>query len=428
MPPLVLPVFGKAMETALTKMRGRATQQLLTTLENAPDKARGLLVSFASGAYTDGSLAGFYVHGSYLGAKPSDLKQGRLKGWIDRGEQFGEFAVGRLEDMLNTGSNFPLTRWAGIVGEAGVWRGQDESGLELGKEYEVEWKTWVRVWGRSEHRSWHDRLEGVTIPVDDYFVLPGGRNAGQKVYGPRDWDKLANVGEWINCGHALTFSKTATGKDLQRTREARVNQGQLETLYQPTGTPTVPTSDTNELQWSQAKPGDVGRNVVAENLELATRAWKDLGVTARVDPNRWKAITGVAAQDTRRVLRRDIPVFYDQATDTLLLNQHSGLWAAPEKFARDAELGGDSLPWITQHERNHALTFRSNRALSLKLKNARLQKAFRADVQAQIGWYATTNMLEFFAEAYAGSKTGKVYSGRVKEVFESLLKSFGNLP
>lgn len=414
------------MEKALEKMRGRSTAKLLSTLEKTPKAARGLLVTFASGAYTDGSLAGFYVHGSYLGAKDKDLTQGRLKNWIDRGQNFGEFAVGRLEELVDTGSSFPLTRWAGLVGEAGVWRGQDDSALELGREYEVEWKTWVRVWARSEHRGWHDTLEGLTIPVDDFFSLPGGKNAGAKVYGPRDWDKLPRVGEWVNCGHALTFSKTATAADIRRNRTARVNTGELETLYAPTGTPAVPDARMDQFQWSQAKPGDLTRDPVGENLELATRAWKQLGVTARVDPIRWREVVGVPPQENR-----DRPVFYDVDTDSLLLNQHSGLWSAPESFARK-QLGygaEDNPAWIIWHEHSHALAYRANaRIAKAYLKTGQRFRPFENKAFAEVSPYAIQNRLEFFAEAYAGFKTGKRYTGQVKRVFEAMLALFEATP
>lgn len=100
--------------------------------------------------------------------------------------------------------------FARITSTVTTWAGQDDHARRIQELAQLEWKEWVRVWPRDTHRDHHDAMEGTTIPVDEKFVIPFGPNAGARVYGPRAWDDLPSVGEWINCGHALRFHEVAT--------------------------------------------------------------------------------------------------------------------------------------------------------------------------------------------------------------------------
>lgn len=63
-------------------------------------------------------------------------------------------------------------------------------------------KTWVRMGSVREPRP-HSSLEGVTIPIDAMFTLPGG----ERVNGPRDGNVGDWAAEWMNCGHGLIYSR-----------------------------------------------------------------------------------------------------------------------------------------------------------------------------------------------------------------------------
>jgi hypothetical protein len=182
---------------------------------------------------------------------------------------FGELAVTRYDRLLEAGSRFPLDHWAGIVGEAGAWRGMDEAALELGREFEVEWKTWVRAWPRNEKRGWHGVLEGMTIPVNDLFVLPGGPRAGTRVFGPRDWDAVPDVREHVNCGHALAYSKIATTNDLRKLRVGLYSPASATPLVRAEQSPNV---DESRLPLNRQVPNDmILRGSTPEQVMSAVR-------------------------------------------------------------------------------------------------------------------------------------------------------------
>ena len=66
-----------------------------------------------------------------------------------------------------------------------AWEGADDGGEDVADEVGAEWKEWVRTLIRRDIRDHHAQLEGVIIPRDQLFFLPGGPNVGASVDGPR---------------------------------------------------------------------------------------------------------------------------------------------------------------------------------------------------------------------------------------------------
>lgn len=204
----------------------RLAQALLT--EATDDAIRAIAAS-----YLEGGRAAFAAYSA-------DLQLGRTiprelaATWAAASVEYGARLVDTLQTTL--GNRGEVTRlfirsYADLTVQQSLWRGTDQTGQELGTLAEVQWKTWVRSFPRKEHRDHHDMLEGVKIPVDDLFRLPGGPNVGARVYGPRAWDRVSDPGEWMNCGHALRFSKTATREEVAGTRrKAREVYGSLKPI------------------------------------------------------------------------------------------------------------------------------------------------------------------------------------------------------
>lgn len=212
--------LGSALDRVLPKVRRDILERLLPALLAQPAAARPLLAQVMAGAYATGVQTGWVVHGSLLGGVPSTLTGQTAREWRDRAYEHGEFIANRFGNLLQAEPTVAqLRQHAAVAGESSVWKGQDEIAEEVAALVEAEYKVWVRAWPRKEQRDWHDALEGVTIPEDHKFTLPGGPNAGAQVYGPRDWEAVPKPGEHLNCGHALRYQRGATAEDLEQTRK-----------------------------------------------------------------------------------------------------------------------------------------------------------------------------------------------------------------
>lgn len=203
--------LGKALTNTI-----RLFRQTLGLRLKVINPGSSVLVDLMAGAYLEGASTGWIVHGSYLGAT-ANIPAPTVRTLKDLAVAQGQFAAGRfaaLADEKGFTTLEELTRWATIAGEASVWKGQDDTSRILARQAEVEFKTWVRAFPREENRI-HSVLEGLTIPIDDRFTLP----SGVKVFGPRDWTSDPEPSEWVNCGHALTYSATATARDAEQNRK-----------------------------------------------------------------------------------------------------------------------------------------------------------------------------------------------------------------
>lgn len=213
--------LGRALDRVLPRVRRDVRERLLAALLERPERARSLLISVMAGAYLTGKQTGWVVHGAALGA-PADLTPRRVREWRDQALAHGDFIANRFGRLLELEPTVAeLTNHAVAAGESSVWTGQDAAAREVATLAEAEWKTWVRAWPRTDHRDHHDALEGVTIPEEHKFTLPGGNSAGAQVYGPRDWEGVPDPGEWLNCGHALSYHRDVTLEDLEGTMRGR---------------------------------------------------------------------------------------------------------------------------------------------------------------------------------------------------------------
>lgn len=248
-------------------------EKLLPLLMAQPEAARSLLVQVMAGAYATGVQTGWVVHGGLLGGVPTSLTGRAAREWRDRAYRHGEFIANRFGHLLEQEPTVAqLRQHAAVAGESSVWKGQDEIAEEVAALVDAAWKVWVRAWPRQEQRDWHDGLEGVTIPEEDLFRLPGGPNAGAMVYGPRDWERVPDVGEHLNCGHALRYQKHASAEDLEGTR-----RGVGIVYTPPTRTEVWATASPHELRALLAGEGGTARVGVID-ADLASA----LGTDARV--------------------------------------------------------------------------------------------------------------------------------------------------
>jgi len=213
------PALGRALDRVLPRVRRDIQTRVLDALtDNLHAVAMTTLLQVFAGAYVTGVQVGWLVHGAILGA-PLNMSPREVRAWRDRAMRHGHLIANRVRVIAEREPTVAELRQHIVkAGESSVWTGQDDAGEHVATLAEAAWKEWVRAWPRTEHRDHHDALEGVVIPEEDHFTLPGGANAGAQVYGPRDWDAVPDPGEWLNCGHALAYHRDVTEEDLERTR------------------------------------------------------------------------------------------------------------------------------------------------------------------------------------------------------------------
>jgi hypothetical protein len=201
--------LGRAIDNALLRI-WRLVRSRIEKGRISP----GVIIDFAADAYLIGADVGWQVHASYLGY-PAYLSKSDYERFRMMALNHGQFVAARYMDIAAKRGGLTraeTTFWSKIAGEASLWRGQDESSRIIANQAEAEFKTWIRAYAREDERE-HSSLEGVMIPVDTYFTLPNG----VKVWGPRDWSSFPSPAEWVNCGHALVYSRTAKRSDTQKT-------------------------------------------------------------------------------------------------------------------------------------------------------------------------------------------------------------------
>ena len=209
-------VLGRIMRPLLRTARGRARARIAANLSSPTGLTQAIVSVFAQN-YLDGVDAAVVVFGAQLGVTRATVTNDLTRNLTDRMLTAVGVARRRLLEQIEAEvgggiSAAQLQARLEIAAVAMVWRGQDDEAEVVARLAEVQWKTWVRAFARDENRDHHDELNGVTIPVDDFFNLDG-----VNVYGPRDWDSLPDPGEWMNCGHALDFKQAVTAEDLEPT-------------------------------------------------------------------------------------------------------------------------------------------------------------------------------------------------------------------
>ena len=195
------------MNRAVEAVKRQYRRLIQPVLVDRPDLAAGrpdLVTDFVREAYRIGAQVGWRLTSGEVerrAAMPREI----LDLVIARSRQQADDLQRRLADRaLNTPITGPqIANQTLVAGESSVWSGMDTGSEQAARTYRLQLKTWVRAYERKEKRPSHVALEGVTIPLDDLFVLP----SGARVYQPRDWQNLPDPAEWVNCGHALRFSQ-----------------------------------------------------------------------------------------------------------------------------------------------------------------------------------------------------------------------------
>jgi len=202
--------LGAAMSALMARVRRLVEGRLIPDLLERPSAARGTIVDVIARTWMSGALTGYAVHGAYLEA-PASIPPSLAQPLAEQALRHGEWTAARIREVL---ADRELTM--GTVGllarssaEASAWMGHDTAARGVANMMEAGLKRWVRSWPRKEERP-HSVLEGQVLPEPELFTLPDGR----RVYGPRDWDRVPDPSEWINCGHALVYLREATVADV----------------------------------------------------------------------------------------------------------------------------------------------------------------------------------------------------------------------
>jgi hypothetical protein len=103
------------------------------------------------------------------------------------------------------GNTAAIARGAGFATRWGVQQGiadmaQNSSAVNVDGETLELLKTWVRLAARHEHRSWHDALEGQTIPYSQKFRVVGPNGT---FLVDRPYDSSLPLSEKFACGHGI---------------------------------------------------------------------------------------------------------------------------------------------------------------------------------------------------------------------------------
>jgi len=166
--------------------------------------------------HLDSQLTAWALHATWLDLPfvPPIKAQELL---LERSVTFGDTVVARAAAVLpeaGKGLRMDPRLYLRLIVDVATRRGWTEGAEQAGREAGAMFKTWVRVYPVKEPRDWHSALEGTTIPEKGKFTLPGGPNRGQKVDAPHDWDSVPDPREWVNCGHAVIYTRQATWRDL----------------------------------------------------------------------------------------------------------------------------------------------------------------------------------------------------------------------
>ena len=206
----------------LARLLRRAFSRVLPGARALEDPTTRQVEELLSRSYLEGQRAGRIFHASALGL-PREVSRAQLRDIRIKAREHALAFSSQLKTSIKSGkvSRIAAQNISGVSARLGVWHGQDDAATDAALEAGTPWKRWVRVFPRKAHRGWHDALEGMTLPEDELFVLPGGPNSGSAVYGPRDWDRLSQAGEWSNCGHALQYLRQVSANDFEFKRFQR---------------------------------------------------------------------------------------------------------------------------------------------------------------------------------------------------------------
>ena len=198
--------LGQAMDSALKAVQRLYRRVIQPVFGDRPDVAidKGeLITKYVEEAYKIGARVGWKLTAEDA-QRAAEMPRVILETVVERAKRQADDMQERIAERVRTTevTGPQVAAQTRTAGEAGAWSGMDTGANEAAKTYQLRLKTWVRAYARQEKRPGHVALEGVTIPFDDLFELP----SGARVWQPRDWARLPDPAEWVNCGHALRYS------------------------------------------------------------------------------------------------------------------------------------------------------------------------------------------------------------------------------
>lgn len=111
----------------------------------------------------------------------------------------GQMVASRAAEVLLGRSGAFVSPYARLAAQVLVYDGWREGGHEGAREGGATHKTFVRL-RQSQERRAHSSLEGLTLPIEQPFII-----GGLAVHGPGDERLPWSERGW--CGHALKYSK-----------------------------------------------------------------------------------------------------------------------------------------------------------------------------------------------------------------------------
>ena len=161
--------------------------------------------------YLKGRQASYLTHGLEH-QMPKAIPKQRVQLWQESAKQQGTFLTIRFSELLGRRDGLSAEQakaWLDIAGTQSAFKGIDTEAAQIAEDKALNWKEFVRLYPRKEHRPDHDALEGVIIPIGAKFNLNG-----QLIYGPRDDSVQDWAKEWSSCGHGLRYYKNVTREQL----------------------------------------------------------------------------------------------------------------------------------------------------------------------------------------------------------------------
>lgn len=192
---------------------GRLLQRIQASLKRTIDNSevtQSLVSRIGRQAYLQGIKASYQFHGAIHGM-PKNVPKARVDNWLDNAEDNANFLVIRFKNLITEKERTQqqAKAWLSTASNVSSLKGVDFEADMIASDLALDWKEWVRLYPRAEHRDHHDALEGKIIPITAKFNLNG-----QLIYGPRDPSVTNWAEEFANCGHGLRYHKNVTREQL----------------------------------------------------------------------------------------------------------------------------------------------------------------------------------------------------------------------
>ena len=194
--------LGRLLDKIKSELKNRISNTELTP---------GFIRFIGERFYLKGRQASYLTHGLEH-QMPKAIPKQRVQLWQESAKQQGTFLTIRFSELLGRRDGLSAEQakaWLDIAGTQSAFKGIDTEAAQIAEDKALNWKEFVRLYPRKEHRPDHDALEGVIIPIGAKFNLNG-----QLIYGPRDDSVQDWAKTWANCGHGLRYHKNMTREQL----------------------------------------------------------------------------------------------------------------------------------------------------------------------------------------------------------------------